>query len=66
MPRDALRFGDVLVLRDIEAALQVEDRSSHDRGVRAVAARPPVDDSSSHFRCFSHSSGLAIGCKTRL
>jgi len=33
---DALRFGDVLVLRDIEAALQVEDRSGHDRGARAV------------------------------
>ena len=33
---DALRFGDVLVLRDIEGALQVEDRSGHDKGARAV------------------------------
>jgi hypothetical protein len=37
---DALGIGDVLVLREIEAALQVEDRSGHDRCARAVAARP--------------------------
>ena len=33
---DALRFGDVLVLGTLRPQLQVEDRSGHDRGARAV------------------------------
>jgi hypothetical protein len=36
---DALRVCDVLVLRDVEPAPQIEDRARHDRGAGAVGAR---------------------------
>src|SRR5262249_5458621 len=40
---DALGIGDILVLGDIEAAPQIEDRAGDDRGAGTVAPRPGLE-----------------------